>query len=504
MLFEVQSDFLKQLMKNDDETRDDKKNKNTKIITFIINRSELSRSEGRFHLLLMPVARMPFVCSFSPWMYSLVLLIAPSSSLFGPPCIAMALHVEWTQLPNAGLISPRRSGHTAFVATTAAAGGEEQLRPFVFGGYVEVENDAEEKPAQPYKRFVTNDLWEWKQESNKWEPVKTVVTTAKDNGNNDDDDSNMPGPRLVAATAVLEDKVYLFGGWDPSPEAVQAGKFILDTVHVLDVNVSSSSAGGQSCCCWSRLPVMIPDGPISRHVAVSLPSRQQILIHSHRCQDYVHLFDPKTLQFTKQQTTGPCPSPRGLHAATVLHHQHNSKKERNKSERVVFFGGAAQDQTMSNEAFLLDTATWEWKKLALAKKKNNDNDSNAPSPRAAPCLCAISDDCVLLFGGATSTDTGLEPLQDLWALHVTENKWERLIPPPPPPLPATRKVDDKNTICCPPPRNAATLTPCSLASAGTSSNDSVENDRVQTFILTGGWAPFRQTWDDCYILHVRQ
>jgi Galactose oxidase, central domain len=446
--------------------------------------------------------RMPF----SLWIHS-SLLIAATSSIFGSCTMltAAALHVEWTQLPNAGHISPRRSGHTAFVST--AAGGGEQ-RPFVFGGYVEVENEDENNAAEksaPYKRFVTNDLWEWKKESNKWESVETTVTTANDDYNN-----HMPGPRLVAAMAALQDKAYLFGGWDPSPQAVQAGKFILDTVHVLELNhhLSSSSGGpGQTrSCCWSRLPVTIPDGPISRHVAVSLPSRQQVLIHSHRCQDYVLLFDPTTLQFTKQPTTGACPSSRGLHAATVLHKKKDDIGSYSE-ERVVFFGGAAQDQTMSNEAFLLDTSTWEWRKLGVAVNNNESNGNDAvPSPRAAPCLIAISDDCVLLFGGAKSTDTGLEPLQDLWALHVAENKWERLLPPPPTARRAmndsnSRNDDDEN-YCCPPPRNAATLTPCTLAS---SSNDEGEkkND-VQTFILTGGWAPFRQTRDDCYILHVRQ
>jgi Galactose oxidase, central domain len=149
---------------------------------------------------------------------------------------------------------------------------------------------------------------------------------------------------------------------------------------------------------------------------------------------------------------------------------------------------------MSNEAFLLDTATWEWKKLLGKDNGNGAADAAVPSPRAAPCLCAISEDCVLLFGGAKSTVSGLEPLKDLWALHVTKNQWKQLIPPPP-----SEKMNDRNNdSCCPPPRNAATLTPCSLMA---SNNDDDEN-HVQTFLLTGGWAPFRQTWDDCYILRV--
>jgi hypothetical protein len=205
----------------------------------------------------------------------------------------------------------------------------------------------------------------------------------------------------------------------------------------------------------------MPGGPTSRHVAVTIPSTKTILIHTFRCDNFVLLFDPATSEFRQQPTTGPCPSSRGLHAATMVN-----------ATTVCIFGGAAQDQNMSNESFLLDTDTWQWTKLSPT--------GDCPSPRAGPCLCSVNNDdnsnnCVVLFGGAEVSETGLKPRADVWALSLDTQEWTLLL-------------DDKDG---PPPRNAATLTEIDLT-----------DQTGKGFILTGGWAPFRQTWDDCYVLRI--
>lgn len=80
-----------------------------------------------------------------------------------------SIKAEWIALKPTSVIEPRRSGHVAFIA------GE---RLFIFGGYAEDDN---------MNRYVTNDLWEW-----------------KDNGWKEQAQSGqVPGPRLVAAAVVL-------------------------------------------------------------------------------------------------------------------------------------------------------------------------------------------------------------------------------------------------------------------------------------------------------------
>lgn len=307
---------------------------------------------------------------------------------------ARALRAEWIPL-NVPRISPKRSGHTAFGS-------------YVFGGYTE---DNEKK------RAVINDLWQWKGEE--WQ---TVTTTG-----------DIPGPRLVSAAAILGKTAYLLGGWDPQTEGT--GGVTLDTVHALDLDTYE----------WRQLDVKLPDGPSSRHVAVAF--NDKIVMHNHRCDGFVWLFDPDTQTFEKQVTTGYNPNKRGLHAATRC------------GNKLVVFGGAAQDQTMTDECFTLDTETWQWQLLSCI----------GPSPRAAPCLAAISDVRAVLFGGAETSENGLRPRADTWMLHVEEERWELLL-------------EDG-----PPPRNAATLT---------------VDDTGNGLILAGGWNPFIETYDDCYRLEL--
>ena len=312
-------------------------------------------------------------------------------------------------------IQPRRSGHVAF---------NFQDKVYVFGGYAEVDTDS-----KTTKRYVTNDLWVWEKAG--WREIEQS--------------GSIPEARLVSAIGVIEGdgKAYLFGGWNPGDKG--DGGVILDTVHELDIEKMQ----------WTEIQsAKIPDGPSSRLTCCALPNQGSILLHNHRCIDYVILFDTLHKKFRKQPTTGCCPSSRGLHAMVGL-----------ENGNVVVFGGASQDGTMSNEIFLLNTETWNWEKL--------EPDGLGPSPRAAPCLCSVTNHHVLMFGGAEATPTGLNPCGDLWLLDLDTPSWSLV------------QKDGG-----PPPRNAATL------------SEIESNDTQKTFLLTGGWAPFRQTWDDCYKLVV--
>jgi Kelch motif/Galactose oxidase, central domain len=383
-----------------------------------------------------------------------------------------SLQAQWISLPLTPdqRVNPRRSGHTAFVKADST--------PYVFGGYAEDDdNDANVEARPLYKRYVVNDLWKWKGSAGAGGDVDILgdETDQTPGWSLVDTQGDAPGPRLVTASAVHGDKAYLFGGWDP--ETAGTGGVILDTVHELDMTTAT----------WKALSCCMPDGPTSRHVAVALKTSgddsttNTILLHTHRCLDYVLLYDTTTQTFTKQATTGPCPSPRGLHCAALVN-----------DHTVCVFGGAAQDQTMSNECFLLDTTSWTWTKVL----NDNDDDNEArPTPRAGASLVAMeSINCVLLFGGAEATATGLNPRSDVWALSLDDDtlapKWTLLIND-------DNDDSDRNGRHRPPPRrNAATLSHIPSGGASAHSDDHAD------FLLTGGWAPFRQTWDDCYVLRV--
>jgi N-acetylneuraminic acid mutarotase len=320
--------------------------------------------------------------------------------------LAVSLQAEWIQITSKQRVAPRRSGQAAF-----SLGNNH----YIFGGYVEEDGDP-----MP-KRRVTNDLWQWNEEG--WNPVQHK--------------GDIPRACLLSAAAAANDKAYLFGGWDPGTAGT--GGDILEDVYEFDLATKEWTAIGK-----------LPDGPTSRHVAIALDDR--IVIHTHRCIDYVWIFNCNTKSFTKQATTGTKPSSRGLHAATRV-----------ADDTIVFFGGAAQNQIMSNEVFLLDTNKWDW-------SLSDTGDQESPCPRAGACLCTMNSNSVLVFGGAEATVAGLIPKGEVWHLCLKEKKW-------------TMVLSDQDL---PPARNAATMT-------------RIASDE---FLLTGGWHPFRQTFDDCFVLKI--
>jgi hypothetical protein len=344
------------------------------------------------------------------------------------------LKAEWITRPAKGNVgskpkvpTPARSGHVAFKSGESV---------FLFGGYGE-----EILQGGPANRSPMNDLWKCASNDGSCERL---------------DQKNPPEERLVSAISVLNGKPYLFGGWNPNNRD-GAENEILDTIHSLDLGSYE----------WTDLPTRIPDGPTSRHVTLVLPCKSRALLHNHRCVDHIYVFDQEKESFTKQKTSGNAPSSRGLHAACMM------------GSFALFFGGADKMQGMSNEAFLLDTITWEWTEVTFEETEDS------PVARAAPCLVSFNESCALLYGGAKVGDKGLDPLDDLWALAVNkysgEGKWILL---------ASSEKEDQ-----PPGRNAATLTEI---------NAPVDDDdkKAKYFALHGGWAPFRQTWNDAFILRI--
>ena len=361
-------------------------------------------------------------------------------------CFADAFRIDakWTDLSRqVEAPSPPRSGHVAF------ASSDEPYSPQIFGGYAEEKDGA----TGEITRYATNDMWKWCGYDKGW----SKVDYGKENV--------MPQPRLAAAMCLVNDRPVLFGGWDPQTPGT--GGVILDILEEFDVKRKA----------WNRIEgVHIPDGPTSRHVALSLPDGNA-LIHNHRCTDHVLIYSGS--DFLKQPVTGQAPSSRGLHAATMA------------GSNALIFGGAEQSGTMNNETFVLDTHTWEWKKI------QTENTDCAPCPRAAPCLVTINDSCVLLFGGAEATASGLNPRGDLWVLHFDAvggtGRWELLI-----------EDDGGGTSTfegCPPPRNAATLSEIEQLEEAWN-EPSQEGEVRKCFVLQGGWHPFVRTYNDNFVLSI--
>ena len=335
-------------------------------------------------------------------------------------------------------LTPPRSGH--------AAATDKKGDTYLFGGYAEYSGG---KP-----RDVVNDLWRYS--NGAWECIEPPTPRT---------DSTRPGPRLVSACAVVDDELLLFGGWDP--ETAGTGGKILDDVWALDLTKQT----------WSQCAPM-PNGPVSRHVAANVGG--SVVVHTFRCGQSVLVWDKKSRKLIEQPTTGTPPSSRGLHSGAAL-----------GEHTLILFGGAAKDGMMSDETFALDTKSWAWETLGQSSSSSSSGMGGvinsllgrgtgggitAPSPRAGSCASSIDGGVVVCCGAESVPGGGLNPRSDVWALLADEAdvkgtaEWVRLID------------DDEG----PASRNAASLVP-------------VGKD---TLLLTGGWRPFVETYDDSFLLHL--
>lgn len=445
-------------------------------------------------------------------------LLSPNSydatSSSSQPASSESSSASISTLP--GKIYPPRSGGVSFTTP-------DKSRLFSFAGYAE-----EITTASTVERYVVNDLWEFvpydenaSTNNHQWGWSKVVQNEEED---------YIPGPRLATALAVLplssladtaitsgqndgdsSSRAILLGGWDPQTPGT--GGVILDDVSMLDMNTlkwstctSTTSSSSEKEC------ATVPGGPTSRHVAVSLSiplenadndsttrRKNVICLHNHRCEDHVLLLSAvdetsNAVEWKHQPTTGEAPSSRGLHCAATIHN----------CQTMVIFGGAAKDGNMSNESFILDTITWKWTKLDCSGSKN------LPSPRAGASLCTLDYDTVLLFGGSIPSSGGLVGLNDVWILNVDLEsgigRWDCLIEN------ADDLVDEKSDDTLRPPgRNAATLCPIDATKLlpkriiwkeSGSTLSVAEEDDGSYFLLNGGWYPFRETYDDIFLLRI--
>ena len=402
-------------------------------------------------------------------------------------------------LDNGTNMNPPRSGHVAFQL-------DEKI--YVFGGYAE-----ERAKDGDVKRYPTNDLWCFQptkegsdSKKNEWKLVQRAAS------NSSSSPSQQPRNRLAAASVACKlnsgSVGVILGGWDSG--IAGTGGEILKDVQIFDTsNADESSSNKESNSGWRELSIDL-EQPTSRLCALSLnlngENDDTILIHNHRCTDHVLLLDLQSMTLKKQPVSGSVPSARGLHACARL-----------SNNKIVLFGGAAQDGTMSNEVFLLDLDTWVWGKCRntvagteeqIANEEEND-DTNAttlPSARAAPCFVALDTNSCLLYGGASVSNTGgLHGCSDTWVLELIPDDDDSDLT-----LAVWTRMNQDGSPQAPPGRNAATLMPLPSSSFLANNEDNGadtnkkenDNETTQHFLLSGGWYPFRKTYDDNFVLRV--
>ncbi|KAL3916393.1 MAG: hypothetical protein SGILL_005202 [Bacillariaceae sp.] len=203
-----------------------------------------------------------------------------------------------------------------------------------------------------------------------------------------------PRQRMYSAAGILEEDMYLFGGWDPG--APGSGGEFLNDVWKLDLVTKE----------WENTGIELPF-PVSRHAACAVGD--MIVIHTYQGV-FVFRKDGDSRKITLQDTSGDRPDGLSMCAQVTL-----------GDSGVLIFGGSTKTQQLSDATYYLDTNTWEWTQL------RNIGDAT-PSSRASPCAAAVQDSSTqaVVFGGASIGGDGYEggkglmPLSDTWL--VTVNK----------------------------------------------------------------------------------
>jgi len=226
-------------------------------------------------------------------------------------------------------------------------------------------------------------------------------------------DGESPPERMYAASAPIGDEMMICGGWDPGERG--SGGVFFDDIWVYTPKTNQ----------WRELSARLPDGPVSRHVAVAIDS-STVLIHSFRCDDHILLYDSSDDTIVKKPTRGAAPPKLSMMSAT--YHP--------ESRTIVFSGGTTKDQKMSDSVFLLDTRTWTWSE---SEHTPFGKYYISPEPSASAAAIALPRSrkqsmTQLVFGGASvprgGYTKGLKSSDMLWILEVDglSHTWSRCFP----------------------------------------------------------------------------
>jgi hypothetical protein len=199
-----------------------------------------------------------------------------------------------------------------------------------------------------------------------------------------------PRVRMYGASAVLDNNLYIFGGWDPG--APGSGGEFLDDIWQLDLATRV----------WLKVDTKLPY-PVSRHTACAISSDDSIVLHTYQG----ILVYKKDGTLAEQETSGQEPEGLSMCATAPL-----------SSTKMLLFGGSTKTQQMSCDAYVLDCESWTWTKL------NNVVGEEAPPILASACAAPLAKDQAVIFGGASIGSSGygggmgLIPQDETWVLQV--------------------------------------------------------------------------------------
>lgn len=202
-----------------------------------------------------------------------------------------------------------------------------------------------------------------------------------------------PKPRYEHAAAVVDDKMYIFGG-------NHNGRYLND-LQTLDLRNWT----------WSKVEVKanteapVTVTPCAGHSLIPWEGTKLISIAGHSKDSSenmnVKAFDLQTYTWSTMKTYGKGPVSRGGQSVTLV------------GSNLVIFGGQDGNRTLLNDLHILDLETMTWDEI--------DTLGVSPSPRSDHAAAVHAERYLLIFGGGTHATC----FNDLHVLDLKTMEWSR-------------------------------------------------------------------------------
>ncbi|CAH9073741.1 unnamed protein product [Cuscuta epithymum] len=202
-----------------------------------------------------------------------------------------------------------------------------------------------------------------------------------------------PKPRYEHGAAVIDDKMYIFGG-------NHNGRYLSD-LQALDLKSWT----------WSRIDVKAPSEapsplrPCAGHSLIPWEGNKLLSVGGHT-KDHsetlqVKVFDLQSHAWSTLKTYGKPPVSRGGHSVTVA------------GTTLVIFGGQDANRSLLNDLHILDLETMTWDEM--------DTLGVSPSPRSDHAAAVHAERYLLIFGGGSHATC----FNDLHVLDLQTMEWSR-------------------------------------------------------------------------------
>lgn len=259
-------------------------------------------------------------------------------------------------------------------------------------------------------------------------------------------------PGLSGSTSsIIDDKLYVFGGYADSAEGHLNSLYCLDMKTLVWSQIENihgiEPVPSDKCVSWtyeSKLYIFGGYGsPNVEHINQLIDkqpnlhfTRDSTSAWSYRrgWNNQLVEYDPVTNQWNWPTYSGGCPSARAAHAGALM------------GDIYYIFGGR-DHQCRLNDLYSLDMKTKVWSKITTkitpiqqqqlstiqhSSDNNNivsssnsqqDNSETKPQGRSWTSFTPISSDTIVLYGGFSQEETALD---DCWLFNIQHETWTRV------------------------------------------------------------------------------